>query len=85
MRRWVAGHRKALAIAGLGVLELSAYILADPRNVPPWVVALAAAVNTFGVYIMPRNAQPVTRGDVARKVDYLSQPTRHVRREDRGP
>ena len=52
---------------------------------PPWIVALAAAVNTFGVYIMPRNAQPVTRGDVARKVDYLAQPTQHVRREDRAP
>lgn len=69
MRRWIAEHRKALTIAGLGLLQLAAYIVADPRNLPPWVVTLAVAVNTIGVYAV-RNApqKPPTRRDLADRV-----------------
>lgn len=81
VNRWVSQRRKALAIAALGLAEVAAYIIADPGELPKWVVTAAAAVNVLGVYWMPRNAQPVRREDLARKVDYLSQPTRHVRRE----
>jgi type IV secretory pathway protease TraF len=85
MRRFISGHRKALAIAVLGVLEVAAYIAADPRDLPSWVVTGALAVNALAVYTV-RNAQPVTREDLQRKVDYLARPPRqHVRREDRGP
>jgi hypothetical protein len=86
MRRFIAGHRKALAIAVLGVLEVAAYVIADPGELPDWVVTAATVANILGVYFAPRNAQPVTREDLQRKVDYLARPPRqHVRREDRGP
>jgi type IV secretory pathway protease TraF len=86
MRRFVAGHRKALAIAVLGALELAAYIIADPAELPDWVVTAATVANVLGVYFTPRNAQPVSREDLQRKVDYLARPPRrHVRREDRDP
>jgi peptidoglycan/LPS O-acetylase OafA/YrhL len=77
-RRWVAAHRKSLAAAGLGLLQLAAYIVADPSKVPPWVVGLAFAVNAFGVWAAPANARPVTRADLAREVG----PTRFRGRDD---
>jgi hypothetical protein len=58
MSRWVATHRKSLAAAGVGVLQLAAYIIADPSKVPPWVVGVAVAINAFGVWAVPANAKP---------------------------
>lgn len=58
MRRWVATHRKSLAAAGVGAVQLAAYIVADPTKVPPWVVGVAVAVNAVGVWAAPANAQP---------------------------
>jgi hypothetical protein len=84
MRRWVAAHRKALAIALLGVLEVAAYVIADPGELPDWVVTLAAAVNVLGVYLAPRNAGRVTREDLRRATDYFGdqRQERHVRRDE---
>jgi peptidoglycan/LPS O-acetylase OafA/YrhL len=79
MRRWVATHRKSLAAAGLGILQLAAYIVADPSKVPPWVVGVAVAINAFGVWAAPANARPVSRADLAREVG----PTRFAGPEDR--
>ena len=65
MGRWIAEHRKTLTIAGLGILQLAAYVVADPRDLPAWVVSAAVAVNTLGVYAIKNapaaRAQPPTR------------------------
>jgi hypothetical protein len=67
--RWIAAHRKALAIALLGLVEVAAYIIADPGELPDWVITLAAVVNVLGVYLAPRNATPVaSRRDLADRV-----------------
>jgi type IV secretory pathway protease TraF len=79
LRRWVAAHRKLLAIALLGLVELAAYVLADPGELPDWVVTAAVAVNALGVYLAPRNATPVSRDDLKRTVG----PTRFAGPEDR--
>jgi hypothetical protein len=84
MRR-VARVRKAIVTAvGMAVALV---LLVPEESIPErWrpVVGLVLAVGTVvGVYQV-RNHQPVSRQDVARKIDY-HQPTRHVRREDRGP
>jgi hypothetical protein len=77
--RW-GRYRKTFTIAGLGLLQLAAFIVADPRTLPPWVVSAAVAVNTIGVFIV-RNDQPATsRQDLAGRVG-----TRAVRPEDRRP
>jgi hypothetical protein len=69
MRRWIAEHRKSLAIALLGVLEVAAYIVADPGELPKWVVTVAAVINVLGVYLAPRNAPPVrSRKELADRV-----------------
>jgi hypothetical protein len=52
-----AQARKAIAVAALAVAELAAYIIADPTDLPPWVVAAAGLVNVLAVYYI-RNAQP---------------------------
>lgn len=81
MRRFVARHRKALAIAFLGAVEVAAYIIADPGELPEWVITVAALVNVLGVYLAPKNAQPVTsRQDLAGRVG-----TRAARPEERRP
>ena len=74
MSRWIAEHRKTLTIAGLGILQLAAYVVADPRDLPAWVVTVAVAVNTLGVYAI-RNA-PAARS-------HQPPPTRLARPEDR--
>jgi hypothetical protein len=81
-RRFVAAHRKALAIAVLGLLELAAYILADPGELPDWVVTAAVVVNTLGVYLAPRNATRVTREDLKRQTDHPLTRARHIRERD---
>jgi type IV secretory pathway protease TraF len=85
LMRGLARYRKTLAAVLLGLAEVAAYVAADPRDLPSWVVTAALAVNALAVYGV-RNAQPVTRDDLQRRVDYLARPPRqHVRREDRGP
>jgi type IV secretory pathway protease TraF len=74
----LARYRKALTIGLLGLVEVAAYIVADPRELPPWVVTAAAAINTLAVFWV-RNARPVTRADLAREVG----PTRFAGPEDR--
>lgn len=64
MSRWVAEHRKALTVLGLGLLQLAAYVVADPRNLPPWVVSVAVAVNTIGVWWVRNAPQRVSRDDL---------------------
>ncbi len=49
--------RKTLIAVALGVVELAAYVAADPRDLPPWVVTAALAVNAAGVWWV-RNAPP---------------------------
>jgi len=53
------GMRKFLAVALLGLVELAAYVVADPRNLPSWVVTGALAVNALAVYWV-RNQPPKT-------------------------
>jgi hypothetical protein len=53
------GMRKFLAVAALGVVELAAFVVADPRDLPPWVVTGALAINAAAVYIV-RNQPPKT-------------------------
>lgn len=50
-------YRKTLAAGLLGVVELAAYIAADPRDLPSWVVTAALAVNAAAVYFV-RNQPP---------------------------
>ena len=57
---WVASHRKALVVLGLGILQLCGYVAADPQNLPGWVVSVAVVVNTIGVYLV-RNDPPTPR------------------------
>lgn len=64
MNRFIAEHRKALTVLALGLLQLAAYIAADPRNLPPWVVSAAVAVNTVGVWWV-RNAPVESRNGPA--------------------
>jgi len=84
MRR-LARVRKAIVTAvGMAVALV---LLVPEENIPErWrpIVGLVLAVGTVAGVYKVRNHQPVTRGDVQRKIDY-HQPTRHVRREDRGP
>jgi hypothetical protein len=80
--RNLAKYRKAITIGLLGLVELAAYIAADPRDLPPWVVAAAAIINTIGV-LWVRNDRPVTREDLKRTADYPG-PTRFAGPEDRG-
>jgi hypothetical protein len=68
MNRWIAEHRKTLTIAGLGILQLAAYVAADPRNLPSWVVTLAVAVNTIGVYAVRNDLPPRSRRDLVDRV-----------------
>ena len=77
MSRW-ARYRKAITIGLLGLVEVAAYIAADPRDLPPWVVTAAAVTNTLAVYFV-RNARPVTKADLAREVG----PTRFAGPGDR--
>jgi hypothetical protein len=58
MPRW-ARYRKTFAAALLGLVELAAYIAADPRDLPSWVVTGALATNALAVYVI-RNQQPKT-------------------------
>jgi hypothetical protein len=52
-----AQARKAIAVAVLAVVQLAAYVIADPADLPPWVVAAAGIINTLAVYWV-RNDQP---------------------------
>ena len=87
MRRWAAAHAKLLAIALAGVVELAAYVVADPGALPSWVVTVAVVVNALAVYAAPKNRQQVTRDDLKRAVDYFGEAGReqHVRREQERP
>jgi len=76
--------RKTLVAVVLGLVELAAYIAADPRDLPAWVVSAALAINAFGVWYI-RNDRPVTREDLARKVDYHRTPTPPRRDDVAGP
>lgn len=56
MMRW-SRYRKTLAAAVLGLVELAAYIAADPRDLPSWVVTGALAINALAVFYV-RNTLP---------------------------
>ena len=58
-------YRKALAALLLAVVQVAAYIIADPVDLPPWVVAAAGLVNTAAVYGI-RNAPPPRHGPTER-------------------
>jgi hypothetical protein len=60
--------RKFLVVAALGVLEAAAYIAADPRDLPPWVVTGALAVNAAGVYFVRNRPPPSAEALLARRV-----------------
>lgn len=50
-------YRKTLAAVVLGLVELAGYVAADPRDLPPWVVSAALAVNALAVFWI-RNQPP---------------------------
>ena len=79
----VARMRKFLAVAVLGLVEVAAYVVADPRNLPSWVVTGALAVNALAVYIVRNQPVPTTARSYPPPLR-PTEPTRHVRREDRG-
>jgi hypothetical protein len=68
-----AQARKAIAVAVLGIIQLAAYIVADPTNLPPWVVAAAGIINTLAVYWV-RNDPAVQHGP--RAAGLADQPPR---------
>jgi hypothetical protein len=68
-----AQARKAIAVAALGLAQLAAYIIADPTNLPPWVVAAAGIINTLAVFWV-RNDPPAQHGP--RAAGLADQPPR---------
>jgi hypothetical protein len=64
----LARARKFLVVAGLGLLEAAAYIVADPRDLPAWVVTGALAVNAASVYWVRNRPAPSAEALLARRV-----------------
>jgi hypothetical protein len=64
----LARMRKFLVVAALGVLEAAAYIAADPRDLPAWVVTGALAVNAASVYWVRNRPPPSAEVLLARRV-----------------
>ena len=71
-------YRKAIAVGLLGLVQLAAYIVADPRDLPPWVVTAAAAVNTLAVFWVRNDQPPRSRKDLIEQL-----PTRIADAEER--
>jgi hypothetical protein len=69
----LARMRKFLVVAALGVLEAAAYVAADPRDLPAWVVTGALAVNAAGVYFVRNRPPPSAEALLARRVREAQQ------------
>jgi hypothetical protein len=74
-------YRKAISVGLLALVQLAAYIVADPRDLPAWVVAAAGLINTLAVWWV-RNDRPVTREDLKRQTDHPLTRARHIRERD---
>ena len=59
-----AQYRKALAVLALAVVQVAAYIVADPTDLPAWVVAAAGLVNTLAVWWVRNDPMPAKHGPV---------------------
>jgi hypothetical protein len=64
----LARMRKFLVVAAFGLLEAAAYVAADPRDLPAWVVTGALAVNAAGVYFVRNRPPPSAEALLARRV-----------------
>jgi hypothetical protein len=64
----LARMRKFLVVASLGLLEAAAYVAADPRDLPAWVVTGALAVNAAGVYFVRNRPAPSAEALLAQRV-----------------
>ena len=56
-----AQYRKAIAVFVLAVVQVAAYVIANPTDLPAWVVGVAGLVNTAAVYWI-RNDPPAKHG-----------------------
>ena len=48
----LAPYRKAAVAVGLGVAEVAAYVVANPADLPGWVVGAAVGVNAAAVFLI---------------------------------
>jgi hypothetical protein len=78
--RWRRIAKFLVALAIPVAQTVQAALTDDTITSNEWTKIGMALAGALLVWLVP-NSRPVTREDLARQVDYHSQPTRHVRRE----